>query len=131
MGVGTSSGTEVTPSEALGVQVLLGRLLGPGWQVPLHRGAGPKAENDTSVLFILSLIFWGKIERMVFLDKETFSHQLVSKSQRTPDSEGTSSSVDRREDPLPSRLFSEMQKEFYTCVLTDVQLVPSLTYPRV
>lgn len=83
-----------------------------------HRGAGPKAENDTSVLFILSLIFWGEIERMVFLDKEAFSRQLVSKSQRTPDSEGTSCSVGRRENPLSSRLFSEMQ-EFYTCVPTQ------------
>lgn len=39
--------------------------VGPGGKAPL-RGAGPRTRNDTSLLFMLSLIFLGKIERTVF-----------------------------------------------------------------
>lgn len=124
-GVGTSSATQVTPSQPWGVWVL--RL---GWQVPPHRGAGPRAENGTSMLFILSLIFLGKIERTVFQHKETFPHRVVSKSQSTPDSESTSCSVDRTASP-PLRTFFQkgsFRRSFTpVCSLTCSQF-PSLRY---
>lgn len=70
----------------------------------------------------------GKIEWMVFLDKEILSHQSVSK---TPGSGSTFCSVGRREEPFFSRPSLEIEKEFYTCVLVlCVQLVLSLTSPE-
>lgn len=63
-------------------------------------------------MFILNLIFLGKIERTVFQDKETFLHQLVSKSQRTPDSEGTSCPVDRRGSPPFQAFFQRCRRGF-------------------
>lgn len=70
--------------------------------------------------FILSLMFLGKIERTVFLDKKTLLHLSVSKSKRTPES--SSCTVRRRGDPSQA-FFRDAGGVLYLCAVPSLWLL--------
>lgn len=85
-----------------------------------------KIRNDASTLFILSLMFLGKIERQ----KQSFwirKHCCISwfQSPKLLQIQSTSCSVGRREIPSFPGFFQRCRSFILVCLFLHVQLVPS------